>query len=210
VNANAALLSRHDEEGVASTAALPGVTVHVWRASPRTAEHRSCALVAAHLGCPAREVSVARGPYGRPRVFRSGREVPRVWLSLSSAGPWRALAVTSTGPVGVDVEAVPHSAVPPTASWCTADELRALAAWPDDLLPRGTARLWTVKEAALKALGTGLAVDPYRIGAGGLDGVPVVTSFDGRSVGGWETAPVPVPEGYVGTVALRRLTGGAR
>jgi phosphopantetheinyl transferase len=130
--------------------------------------------------------------------------VPGIGLSLSRAGDWRALAISSAGPVGVDVEPVPDQALRPSGTWCTRDELRSLADLPDDALPRGTALLWTLKEAVLKALGTGLAVAPHRIGAAELHRFPVVHSVDGRPAAGWETAPVPVPDGYVGTVALRR------
>lgn len=101
--------------------------------------------VAHALGCPESEVELGREPGGRPYT-------PGLHLSLSHAGDVAAVAVTTLGPVGVDVEPrrdLPAAAL--AARWFTPDEASWVAGRPDDFLP-----LWTRKEAVGKALGSGL------------------------------------------------------
>ncbi len=99
---------------------------------------------------------VALGPGGRP--------VPAVHLSASHAGGLVVVAVTGAGPVGVDVErvgAATFDEFPRTV--LTSREQRALTVVPETDQARWCTRLWTRKEALLKALGLGLTVDPSRV-----------------------------------------------
>ncbi len=148
------------------------------------------------LGCPAQAVllrvrcPVCGGPHGRIEVARPGDldasprgdlvpsprgdlEPSPPHVSVTRAGPLIAVAVTGAGPVGVDVES--HAAVAAGPFADVALSRGELAAYRR-LRPGGRtaalARAWVRKEAALKALGTGLRTDPGRLELGGPAGGP--------------------------------------
>lgn len=98
---------------------------------------------------------------------------PSLHTSRSSAADAVAVAVSSAGPVGVDVEQVT------AASFAGFDEV-ALGPAEQAGSPTERARAWTRKEAVLKARGTGLRVDPRTVDVTGsrLAGRPPVHLFD--------------------------------
>jgi 4'-phosphopantetheinyl transferase len=116
--------------------------------------------------------SVHRASSGRP-----GCEPP-LDVSLSHSGGWIAAAVSSTGRVGIDVEAV-HDVHASLVRRCLTElELD----WLDGAFTEASRnhrffRLWTAKEAFLKALGIGLGVDPRE--------VPLDLSRDELRLRGW-------------------------
>jgi len=86
---------------------------------------------------------------------------PAVHVSLSRAEGRLALAVTSAGPVGIDVESVAALGRAPVAdALVSVAEARALAALDPAEAGAALVSAWTAKEAVLKAAGTGLRVDP--------------------------------------------------
>jgi phosphopantetheinyl transferase len=103
-------------------------------------------------------------PHGKPRVVEPAAELD---FSLSRAGP-RLLLAVSAAPVGVDVERQDRDIEVGVARIAFADDERAEleGAGPDAFLA-----CWTRKEAVLKALGHGLAVDPKSVSVTFLDGV---------------------------------------
>ena len=103
-------------------------------------------------------------PHGKPRLVDPTAELD---FSLSRAGP-RLLLAVSPAPVGVDVERRRRDVEVGVARIAFADDERAEleAAGPDAFLA-----CWTRKEAVLKALGHGLAVDPKSLSVTFLDGV---------------------------------------
>ncbi|MFI7178693.1 4'-phosphopantetheinyl transferase family protein [Streptomyces spororaveus] len=153
-------------------------------------------LLGAHLGLDPREVALVRedcpccgGPHGRPAVASGG-----LHFSLSHSGDLAYFAFAAV-PVGVDVEETPgaeavtdvlHSLHPAETA-----ELTALAA-PER--PGALARLWSRKEACLKATGTGLAAglaEPY-----------VGSAATPAPVTGWILRDLPAPDGYAAALAL--------
>ena len=103
-------------------------------------------------------------PHGKPRLVEPAAELD---FSLSRAGP-RLLLAVSPAPVGVDVERRRRDVEVGVARIAFADDERAEleAAGADAFLA-----CWTRKEAVLKALGHGLAVDPKSVSVTFLDGV---------------------------------------
>lgn len=105
-----------------------------------------------------RGVTVGRGANGRPCSD------PPVDVSLSHSGGWIAAAGCDTGRIGIDVE-TRRDVTPELAQRClSAEEM----AWLQRGQPGGSRRmrflrLWTAKEAYLKATGVGLAADPRDI-----------------------------------------------
>jgi 4'-phosphopantetheinyl transferase len=122
--------------------------------------------------------------HGRPLVEGA-------FVSLSRAGGLVALAVSLDGAVGIDIETVAGVAASGFDDVAfSAPERDEIARAGDPDLHR--ARLWTAKEAVLKARGTGLRTDPRLVDVRDA-GVELETS-----------APEP---GYVVTVArLREAT----
>lgn len=147
------------------------------------------ALVDAGLP-PDLDARLADGPCGRP-------EWPAelgLYLSLAHSGDWVAVALHS-GPIGVDVEAItPLDSEVEALSFTPAEQ-----AWIRDqpVLERPAAfhRLWTLKESLLKALGTGLSLDPRRLefhrDPGGAWHVQLRPGLPGPSLAGWHFREEP-------------------
>jgi len=102
--------------------------------------------------------------HGKPRLVEPAADLD---FSLSRAGARLMLAIASA-PVGVDLERRGRDVEAGVARIAFADDERAEleAAGPDAFLA-----CWTRKEAVLKALGHGLAVDPKSVSVTFLDGV---------------------------------------
>lgn len=111
---------------------------------------------------------------------------PSLHTSRSYAGGMLAVAVSTAGPVGVDVEQVSGTAF---------DGFAEVALAPDerDGTPSERTRAWTRKEAVLKARGTGLSVDPRTVDVrrDRVPGRPPCHLFD-----------VAVPDGMVCAAAV--------
>lgn len=107
---------------------------------------------------------VHASPHGKPRLVEPAAELD---FSLSRAGP-RLLLAVSTAPVGVDVERRDRDIEVGVARIAFADDERAEL---EDAGPDVFLACWTRKEAVLKALGHGLAVDPKSVSVTFLDGV---------------------------------------
>ncbi|WP_052434133.1 4'-phosphopantetheinyl transferase family protein [Streptacidiphilus melanogenes] len=123
------------------------------------------AVLAARTGVPAADLRFERAPcpccgalHGRPRL--ASADGPE--FSLSHGGDLVLIGLApQSAPIGVDVERLPG---PETVRETTATlhpaertELAAAAGGPS---PEAFARIWTRKEAYLKALGTGLGREP--------------------------------------------------
>ncbi|MFN0281786.1 MAG: 4'-phosphopantetheinyl transferase family protein [Kineosporiaceae bacterium] len=196
---------------------LPGVSVLVVRAPDATAALRG--LVARHRGTTPDSVHVSRaacpscgGPHGRP-VVGAGPDV-----SLARSGPVVAVALSDDGPVGIDVEEVARTAFagfPAVA--LHADERRAVEAGGLE----ARARTWVRKEAALKAAGVGLVVDPTTVVVTAPDAPAGLVRWPRRpprllrsalplpAPADVALADVPAPDGWVACVGALRPSGGA-
>jgi phosphopantetheinyl transferase len=94
------------------------------------------------------------------------RDLPGVDVSISHSGRMLLVAVVRGGRLGVDIEDEPFDVFGRPSlvrRMCAAPERDRFASLSGPSRSRTLARVWTVKEAALKAMGVGLAVDPRRI-----------------------------------------------
>ena len=125
-------------------------------------------------------------PCGKPRL-----DGPGPHFNVSRSGDWCLIAVTSLGPVGVDVErtvALPELEGIVARRFAPADARKVLNQSGEGRL-RAFYRLWTRTEAYLKASGVGLA--------GGLD--PTAGDPDPRA---WTVASVGARRDLIGAVVV--------
>ncbi|WP_305680613.1 4'-phosphopantetheinyl transferase superfamily protein [Bosea sp. (in: a-proteobacteria)] len=147
----------------AIAARLPAVWLVATPERPATLPERSALrrgigarILARQLGLPREAVTISHDARGRPLV-----EQPRgsgLHLSLATRAGLVAVALAHR-PVGVDVEAVDETASPPM-NVLHPDERAWLLAQPPESRAVAFARLWSAKEAYVKALGTGFAQAP--------------------------------------------------
>ncbi|WP_405921415.1 4'-phosphopantetheinyl transferase family protein [Streptomyces sp. NBC_00122] len=154
-------------------------------------------LLGSYLGQAPEQVLLVReecpccgGPHGRPAVAGGA-----VHFSLSHSGDVAYLAFAGV-PVGVDVEETPGpDAVADVMPLLHPAEVAELTALPEPARRPALARVWSRKEACLKAEGTGLArgvTEPY-----------VGSAAAPASVPGWTLRDLPAPAGYAAAVAVR-------
>jgi 4'-phosphopantetheinyl transferase len=149
-------------------------------------------VLADRLGRPPEALAFVRGTLGKPTL--TGAE--GLHFSLAHSGDCCLIAVTTLGPVGVDVE---HVAPLPeldaiVASRYAPAEVAALERLSGR--PRLVAfyRCWTRKEAYLKATGAGLSVPPATVEVWADDDRPVTVS-------GWSVHSLAVAPGFAAAVS---------
>lgn len=107
-------------------------------------------------GADPHDIRIFYDGHGAPRVAG-----PRLFVSVSSRGARAALAVASS-PVGVDLEPFDETA-PVIEDVIGKAERLTLAKLAGPARAAAFLRIWTAKEAYLKALGSGFKRDPARI-----------------------------------------------
>jgi 4'-phosphopantetheinyl transferase len=157
-------------------------------------------ILAGYLDVPPEELRLERGRHGKPRLA-DGAELR---FNLSHCGELALVAVSRHAEVGVDVDrlrpGLPVEAF--AARFFPASDARFVAAAPGPM-ERGERflRLWTRKEAVVKAAGARLTQ--------GL-GLPVLTDTDtdvvrdpsGQIRGVWSVRDLPVPDGGLAALAV--------
>ena len=117
-------------------------------------------VVAARLGVAPESVEIGHAPSGAPRVLAPASSLK---ISVSGRADFCAVAMAEA-PVGVDIE--PSRAIEPPWSLLHPNERKALETLTSEARADAFLRLWTAKEAYLKALGLGFARDPTKIAIG--------------------------------------------
>lgn len=154
-------------------------------------------LLGSYLGLSPVKVSLVRedcpccgGPHGRPAVAGGA-----VHFSLSHSDDMAYFAFAGV-PVGVDIEGLPGaSAVDDVLGTLHPAETAELSGLPAAERPAALARVWSRKEAYLKATGTGLALglaEPY-----------VGSASTPAPVPGWVLRDLTAPAAYAAALALR-------
>lgn len=137
--------------------------------------------------------------HGKTRI--DGAE--NIEVSVSHSGDRVAVALSTAGPVGVDVEEVkpdpggiPQLALAPTER----ESLQAIAE-PDR--EAAFIRMWVRKEAVLKATGHGLRISPEQVVVSGPDEDPALVSWPlAIAPGGVQLRALDPGDGYTGAVAV--------
>ena len=175
-----------DDEGAAvqARAMLPAADADRLSATavPRHRHRRLCAqaalraLVADAVGSTPLLVRLERDRNGKPQLA-DGSDLH---VSLTHSGAFAAVALTTAGPVGVDIEQ-PHAVPDQAALARTMMSDREYQRWlrlAGPAAARSLFRSWTYKEAVLKAFGAGLAGDVRAVATRpGSNGQPVLETL---------------------------------
>lgn len=159
-------------------------------------------ILARELGVRPDEIAYGAGTAGKP--FIASPAGSGVEYSFSDSGDLALLAVGRGGALGVDVEAHrPISDLEGVAERFFAPEERiALFALPEAERRAGFYRLWTRKEAYIKAIGTGLgyALDRFVVTIGVEDVRLVREDDDATAAERLSLHTIAVPSGYEGAL----------
>ena len=117
-------------------------------------------VLCARLGCPNRELSFRESEHGKPLAMLRGAPAP-LSFSVSHSGRHGLLAFAREGRLGVDVEVrvARRDLDALISAVLTAAERAEIESAGESRRTRLFFGLWTVKEALVKALGTGLHLD---------------------------------------------------
>ncbi len=146
--------------------------------------------------------------HGKPRLTGSAWQ-----YSISHSGDYVAVAFSDAAEVGLDVELDGvHRSRDVWQAVLSPAELRSLEATEEATRDHAFLRYWTRKEAALKASGRGLTVEPWQLKVSGPEDAAMVTRWPA------ELATIPVPSlcdldflpGHVATLAVLGPLGGVR
>jgi 4'-phosphopantetheinyl transferase len=160
-------------------------------------------LLSETTGFPAEELAFAEGPHGKPRL--AGTNGPR--FNVSHSGCWALIGFSDRRDIGVDIECLRAAGgdLDLARSFFSAAEYRALEGLERDMLLSSFYKIWTCKEAILKAYGAGITEH--------LKNFSVELTEDGfaihlepncfsPSLASVAVQPVEVPEGYAACYAL--------
>lgn len=133
---------------------------HRYRASHTALRH----LLAQRTGVPAASLRFGAGGHDKPRLDLPGAPA----FNLSHSGRWALIGIGGQAPIGVDIEAPREMGelMALAERNFTATECRELLALPEAGRLRAFLRCWTRKEACLKAIGSGLSIEPGLFEAG--------------------------------------------
>ena len=117
-------------------------------------------LLGDYLGMDARSLTFAVEPHGKPMLSSTAASVD-IQFNLAHSEALIAWAVGCERAVGIDVEHIPrlHSLSTCPSAFLSPSEEQLLAAMADTDRVARMAEYWTLKEACVKAAGTGLTAD---------------------------------------------------
>jgi 4'-phosphopantetheinyl transferase len=164
-------------------------------------------ILAAYLGIAARDVPIVPrpcaacgGPHGKPAL---APPADGLRFNVSHTAELLLVAVAHGREVGIDAEPVGRERpLAATAhSWLGDPETRALERLPPHERERALLRLWTLKEAYLKAVGVGLNADPREVVVD-LDRQELQAARAERHPERWLLLPVDTPDDTVASLAV--------
>jgi 4'-phosphopantetheinyl transferase len=156
---------------------------------------RQC--LAAILAADPLSLQLAAGPHGKPYLSA----MPGLHFNVSHSHDAALCAITTVGPVGVDIEHIrPLRDADAIARHKFAPEEYAVwAALPDDQRLAAFFACWSRKEAFIKATGEGLyrpLSDFVVTLAPGEPAALLAVHSDPAAVAAWSYVPIPAPPGY--------------
>ena len=160
-------------------------------------------LLSEAASVPANQILFAEGPHGKPGL--AGIKGPQ--FNVSHSGSWALIGLSDRRPIGVDIELTRNSGdeLDLARSFFSDAEYRTLEGLEDGARLQSFYKIWTCKEAVLKAIGAGISAhlkdfsvewtsDRYAIIPECSCPLPLLASI--------AAYPVEVPMGYAGCYAL--------
>ncbi len=163
------------------------------------------AILGRYLGLAPADPRFVYGPQGKPAL--APEHGAGISFNLSHAGDVALYAVTRGRRVGIDVERVDPDIVGTTVAEHTFSprEVAALRALPRRQQPEAFFRCWTRKEAYVKALGAGLALDLRSFDVSLAPGDPpalLATRPDPYEAARWSLHDLDAGPGYTAALAV--------
>lgn len=162
-------------------------------------------ILSRYVEQPPEDLNFATNPFGKPGLILPGGNT---WaFNLSHSQDLAVLAVTRGLELGIDVE----YALKPVPDLfevlrvvCRPVEVQQLLSLPDAWHQSTFFRLWTFKEAYLKALGTGLSkeADSVHVRISGEE-KDVRVSLEPHEEKDWQTSVFEPHPGYISTLAVK-------
>lgn len=148
---------------------------------------------------------------GKPEID-SGTGDPPLRFNLTNTRSLVACAVTHIVDVGIDIEPVVPTVDIEAVARChfAREERRDLDALPPAQRPRRFLQFWTLKEAYLKAAGTGLSFEPERVVFSLADTLPdpaiglKLDTDDGNATEDWQFFMRELEPSHLMAIAVRR------
>lgn len=170
-------------------------------------------MLAHYVWIPAQDLSFAFGPAGKPQL--AGAMVPTLHFNLSHSQNLGVIALTQLSEVGVDVEFQrPIEDEQGIADrFFSARESQGLRGLPQPERSAAFYRIWTRKEAWLKATGEGISESLPEVEVSFHDNEParMVRLFgDEQAAAQWGLWDLRVADGFSGAVALPAPTARIR
>lgn len=160
-------------------------------------------LLGEYSGLAAGMIALGAGKHGKPYLANPTRQC--VEFNLTHAGNVVLIAISSHGPVGVDVELicprVPGDRL--AERFFAPGEVAALRSLPEHLRRDAFFACWTRKESLIKALGLGLSFPLAAFEVGVASRGPVRLTGPIGMTDMWRISNLEVPHGYAAAVASR-------
>lgn len=114
-------------------------------------------IIAKETGIPAEEISYQYGEHGKPRLSDTLLEcVGNFEFNLSHSKDYAVLAVSDT-PVGIDIEHIRKNRLSVAKRFFCTEEYEDILSLPEAEQDKRFLEYWTMKEAYVKYLGTGMS-----------------------------------------------------
>jgi 4'-phosphopantetheinyl transferase len=194
---DAALLAREEVERAARFAAEPEARRY------RRAHAALRLAVGGEAGVAPAALQFVRGEHGKPHLAGSD-----IHFNLSHASNWASVAWTRGRDVGIDIELRTRRVVEPlrlAARFLHPEEHARLEALAEENREASFLRLWTAREAYLKAIGTGLGT-----GGEAFNGVALLDGVQAFDWQGWTVRALAAPAELSAAVAARGGQWGIR
>ncbi len=187
---------------------LPEEEIHIWYlGSALTYEPILCALLGAYRHLSADEICLKRTEHGKP-YWQAPAGCDQIYFNVSHSGDWTLLAFCPSYSLGIDLQQrKPLSRKEAIAArMFHPRERQAYEALSGPEQDERFYRLWTIKEACLKRIGTGLSsrADYFYVNlsnpAENGTFIPVHTEPKTENV--WDVCTLPCPSGYAASLAI--------
>jgi 4'-phosphopantetheinyl transferase len=164
-----------------------------------------------HLDIAPRDVSFVNGEFGKPEVQRQA-DTGMLRFNLAHSGEWLLFALARDRELGVDVEQhrTMSDALQIARRFFAPPEVEALEALDPALHHDTFFRVWTRKEAIVKATGQGISagLDRFAVSSDAPDDV-TLRGLDGNPAWDrWTIHGLDMPQNYTAAVAYDRRDGG--